>query len=35
MINQGLTISDISRLVGYDDTVGFSENYKEKIILPI
>lgn len=46
MSNQGLTISDISRSVGYDDTLGFSKifkkekgispkNYREKIILPI
>lgn len=46
MENRGLTISDISRSVGYDDTLGFSKifkkekgvspkNYREKIILTI
>ena len=46
MSNRGLTISDISRSVGYDDTLGFSKifkkekgispkNYREKINLTI
>ncbi|BCZ48690.1 hypothetical protein psyc5s11_47570 [Clostridium gelidum] len=35
MRNRGLTISDISSSVGYDDTLGFSKIFKkEKIIYP-
>jgi len=35
MSNQGLTIGDISRSVGYDDTLGFSKIFKkEKGISP-
>jgi len=30
MANQGLTISDISRSVGYDDTLGFSKIFKKE-----
>ena len=30
MSNQGLTIGDISRSVGYDDTLGFSKIFKKE-----
>jgi AraC-like DNA-binding protein len=36
MSNQGLTIGDISRSVGYNDTLGFSKIFKkEKGISPL